>query len=309
MCPIFANLTSDLRASPWQTRPEWREGKTAMTGELDRDILFCRMMGLLNKEELDGLAHKRVAVGGAGGVGFTHAEAFVRQGIGKINITDFDTFGPENMGRQFGCTVHTIGRNKEEVLAERLQAINPELQVQRFGAIGPENMDRFLDGVHFVADAVDYFNIGAHRLLMNTAHRNGIPGMIAGPAAYGCSVHFFHPDHMSFDEYFDLHDGQPEQQQLDHWGTGLGPMHMYRHYVPEPYLNMEKRTTSVVSSVCLLSTAVLSGVGLRVLLGQSVKFKPVPYVYHFDLVEARFEEVYIPDGVRGIKANPEKYFR
>lgn len=280
-----------------------------MTDAFDRNVLFCRMIGLLTQEQLDSLEHKKVAVGGAGGVGFTHAECFVRQGIGRMNVSDFDTFGPENMGRQFGCTVATVGRNKEEVLTERLMSINPALKVQRFGALGPDNIASYLDGVDFVADAVDYFNVVAHRMLHGEARKRRIPAMIVGPQAYGCTIQLFDPDHMSFDEYFDLRDGMPVPEQLDNWGTGLGPSHMYRHYTSEPYLDMEKKTASVVSAVCLLSTAVLAGVALRLLLGQSVAFKPVPYMYHFDLVNAQFEELHIPDGVRGIKADPERYYR
>lgn len=280
-----------------------------MTDTFDRNILFCRMIGLLSQEQLDGLADTAVAVGGAGGVGFTHAEAFVRQGIGRIHISDFDAFGPENMGRQFGCTTKTVGRDKAEVLEERLLSINPALQLVRFGALTPDNIGAFLDGVAFVGDAVDYFAIRPHRMLHMEAYRRGIPSMLVAPQAYGCTVHLFDPAHMSFDQYFDMSDELTEKQMLDNWSTGLGPTHMYRHYLPERYLDMEKRTASVVSAVCLMSTAILTGVGLRRILGQHTNFKPLPTMYHFDLVEARFEEVLIEDGVRGIRANPEKYFR
>lgn len=280
-----------------------------MTDKFDRNILFCRMIGLLTQAELDSLAHKTVAVGGAGGVGFTHAETLVRQGIGRIKISDFDAFGPENMGRQFGCTVHTVGRDKAEVLEERLMSINPALKVERFGALNAGNIADFLDDVDFVGDAVDYFAVKAHRLLHGEAHRRRIPSMLAAPQGYGCTVHFFDPDDMSFDQYFDLNDAMTEQEQLENWSTGLGPSHMYRHYLSERHLNMEKRTASVVSAVCLLSTAVLAAVALRRLLDQPVAFKPIPYMYHIDLVTARFEEIHIPNGVKGIKADPEKYFR
>jgi molybdopterin/thiamine biosynthesis adenylyltransferase len=280
-----------------------------MTTSFDRNILFCRMIGLLTQEQLDSLEHKIVAVGGAGGVGFTHAEAFVRQGIGRIRISDFDAFGPENMGRQFGCTVSTVGRDKATVLEERLMSINPALKVDRFGALEPANIAAFLDGVDFVGDAVDYFNIRAHRLLHGEARKRGIKSMLVAPQAYGCTIHLFDPEHMSFDEYFDLDDDMPEKTLLDHWSTGLGPSHIYRHYLPERYLDMEKRTASVVSAVCLLSTAILTGVGLRLMLGQSVGYRPVPYMYHMDLVTGQFDGIHIPDGVRGIKADPEKYFR
>ncbi|HEY5210012.1 MAG TPA: ThiF family adenylyltransferase [Stellaceae bacterium] len=280
-----------------------------MTDPFDRNILFCRMIGLLTQQQLDSLADKCVAVAGAGGVGFTHAESIVRQGIGRIKISDFDIFGAENMGRQFGCTTLTVGREKADVLQERLMAINPALKIERFGALTADNVAPFLDGADFVCDAVDYFHIGPHRMLHREARNRGIPSMLTAPQGYGCTAHLWDPAHMSFDEYFDLNDSMSEQDQLDNWGLGLGATHMYRHYLAARNLDMENKSGSVISSVCLLSSAVIAAVCLRRLLGQPIYFKPLPYMYHLDLVMGRFEELHIPDGVRGIKADPEKYMR
>ena len=280
-----------------------------MSDPFDRNILFCRMIGLLTQEQLDSLAHKTVAVGGAGGVGFTHAECIVREGIGRIKISDFDKFGAENMGRQFGCTTLTVGRDKAEVLEERLLAINPALKIERFGELTGDNIGAFLDGVDFVCDAVDYFHIAPHRLLHGEARKRGIPSMLAAPQGYGCTAHLWDPDHMSFDEYFDLNDRMTAQEQLNNWGIGLGPTHVYRHYLDKRNLDMENKTGSVISAVCLMATGVISAVALRRLLGQPIAFKPVPYMYHIDLVMGRFDELHIPEGVRGIKADPEKYMR
>jgi molybdopterin/thiamine biosynthesis adenylyltransferase len=280
-----------------------------MSNPFDRNILFCRMVGVLTQEQLDSLEDKTVAVGGAGGVGFTHAESLVRQGIGRIKISDFDTFGPENMGRQFGCTVHTIGRDKAEVLEERLRSINPALKVERFGALGADNIAAFLDGVDFVCDGVDYFNIIARRILHSEARRRRIPAMIVGPQAYGCAVFLFDPDHMSFDNYFDLHDGMSEQAQLDNWGQGLSPGKLFRHYASAPDLDMRNKRASTISAVCLLSTAVMAGIALRRLLDEPASIKPVPYMYHLDLTLARFEEIHVPQGLKGLRADPERYLR
>lgn len=280
-----------------------------MSDPFDRNILFCRMIGLLTQEQLDSLAHKTVAIGGAGGVGFTHAESIVRQGIGRVKISDFDTFGAENMGRQFGCTTLTVGREKAEVLQERLLAINPALQIERFGALAPDNIDRFLDGVDFVCDAVDYFHIAPHRMLHREARKRGIPSMLTAPQGFGCTAHLWDADNMSFDDYFDLNDRMSDQEQLNHWGMGLGATHIYRHYLAKRNLDMENKTGSVISAVCLLSSAIMAAVSLRRILGQPIFFKPVPYMYHIDFVMGRFDELHIPEGVRGIKANPEKYMR
>ncbi|MGH7074776.1 MAG: ThiF family adenylyltransferase [Stellaceae bacterium] len=280
-----------------------------MADLFDRNTLFCRMIGLLTQEQLDSLERKTVAFAGAGGVGFTHAESIVREGIGGAKISDFDAFGAENMGRQFGCSTLTVGRDKAEVLEERLKTINPALRINRIGAITRENVGQFLDGVDIACDAIDYFSIEPHRLYHAEAHRRGVPSVLGAPQGYGATLHFFHPDHMSFDEYFDLHDGQPESEQMENWGEGLGPAQLYRHYLSNRNLDVHNKTGSVISAVCLLSTALVSAVVLRYLLGQESAFKPVPYIYHIDLVAGRFEEMYVPEGSRGIRADPGKYLR
>jgi len=275
----------------------------------DRNTLFCRMIGLLTQEQLDSLAHKTVAIGGAGGVGFTHAESIVRQGIGRVKISDFDTFGAENMGRQFGCSTETVGREKAEVLEERLMTVNPALKIERFGALSRDNIDRFLDGVDIACDAIDYFHVAPHRLYHSEARKRGIPVIFSGPQEYGVTLHLFDPKSISFDDYFDLRDGQDETEQLRNWGMGLGPSKPYRHYLSAPNLVFEQRTGSVTSGVCLLCSGLVATTALRRLLNQPIFFKPVPYIYHIDLVAGRFDELHVPDGVRGIKANPEKYLR
>jgi hypothetical protein len=123
------------------------------------------------------------------------------------------------------------------------------------------------------------------------------------------TLHQFEPDHMASDDYFDMHEGMSELEQLRHWGFGLGPMHLHKDYLPEPYLDLENRKTSITSSVCLMSTAILAAIVLRRLLNQPVMLKPVPYVYAVDVVMLRFEELYLPGGVRGIKADPARYYR
>ncbi len=275
----------------------------------DRDTLFCRMVGILTPQELASLADKVVAVPGAGGVGFTHAESLARMGIGTLRISDFDAFGPENIGRQFGATMHTVGREKVEVLRDRLHSINPALAVEPFGKLTEDNIARFLDGGHFVADAIDYFSIAPRRMLHREARRRRIPVAIAGPVGYGATLHLFHPDHMSFDEYFDLSDGKGEEENLLSFGEGLGPAQLYRHYMADRNLDFERKGGSVLSSSCLLCTSLVGTVALRLLLAKPGFFKPVPYVYQIDLMAGAMVELHIPEGVRAIKRDPEKYRR
>jgi tRNA threonylcarbamoyladenosine dehydratase len=228
-----------------------------MEAKFDRDTLFCRMIGLLGHAQLDVLAEKAVAVPGCGGVGYTHAESLTRMGVGRIKIADFDTFGAENIGRQFGATIHTVGRSKTAVLEERLHSINPAIVVDAFKEVSDTTIGRFLAGVDFVCDAIDYFSIAPRRLMYREARKHGIPVACSGPVGFGATLHIFEPGGMSFDEYYDLRDGQTEDEMLLNFGTGLNPGQLFRHSLDNQNLDFKNRSGSVVSSSCLLCCALL----------------------------------------------------
>ena len=82
---------------------------------------------LLGEEKLGMIERAHVLVVGLGGVGAYAAEMLVRAGVGEMTIADADTVGESNINRQLIALHSTIGRNKTEVLAERLRDINPEL--------------------------------------------------------------------------------------------------------------------------------------------------------------------------------------
>ena len=92
-----------------------------MTNWLERTEL------LLGEEKLAMLRRANVLVVGVGGVGAYAAEMIVRAGVGRMTIADADTVGESNINRQLIALHSTIGRNKTDVLAERLRDINPQI--------------------------------------------------------------------------------------------------------------------------------------------------------------------------------------
>ena len=113
---------------------------------------------LLGAEKLDMLRKANVLVVGVGGVGAYAAEMIVRAGVGRMTIADADRVSESNINRQLVALHSTVGREKCEVLAERLKDINPELQltmVNRF--IKDDETDALLDSDKFdyVVDAID----------------------------------------------------------------------------------------------------------------------------------------------------------
>ncbi len=123
-----------------------------MEGWLERTEL------LLGEEKLNILRNSNVLVVGVGGVGAYAAEMIVRAGVGRMTIADADKVSQSNINRQLVALHSTIGREKCDILAERLKDINPRLEltiVNRF--IKDDETDALLDSDKFdyVVDAID----------------------------------------------------------------------------------------------------------------------------------------------------------
>ncbi|MBR2976385.1 MAG: tRNA threonylcarbamoyladenosine dehydratase [Alistipes sp.] len=113
---------------------------------------------LLGSEKLSLLRRAHVLVVGVGGVGAYAAEMIARAGVGELTIADADVVGNSNINRQLVALHSTIGRQKCDVLAERLRDINPEIKlhtVNRF--IKDDETDALLNSAKFdyIVDAID----------------------------------------------------------------------------------------------------------------------------------------------------------
>lgn len=118
---------------------------------------FSRSRMLLGEEAMNRLAASRVAVFGVGGVGGFVVEALARSGIGTIDIIDNDTVALSNLNRQIIATMDTVGRDKVEVMKERIQSINPAAVVNAYKCFFlPETAGQFdFTAYDYVVDAID----------------------------------------------------------------------------------------------------------------------------------------------------------
>lgn len=118
---------------------------------------FARTKLLLGQDGIDKLQASRVAVFGVGGVGGYVCEALVRSGIGTFDIIDNDKVCESNINRQIIATTKTIGRDKVDVMRERMQDINPDVTVNIHKCFFlPENADEFpFEEYDYVVDAMD----------------------------------------------------------------------------------------------------------------------------------------------------------
>ena len=118
---------------------------------------FERTALLLGKASVERLARKRVAVFGVGGVGGFVCEGLVRAGIGAIDIVDKDIVALSNLNRQLIALHSTVGKNKVDVLEERLKDINKNLIIKKYKCFFlPETSETFdFREYDYVVDAID----------------------------------------------------------------------------------------------------------------------------------------------------------
>lgn len=133
---------------------------------------FDRAARLFGDAGIDRLQRSSVTVFGMGGVGSYAAEALARSGVGRLVIVDYDRICVTNVNRQLHATKPTLGKSKVAVMAERLLAINPEMQVDvRAEFYGPETSARLLvPEPDVVIDAID--NVAAKLHLIATCVRD-----------------------------------------------------------------------------------------------------------------------------------------
>ena len=118
---------------------------------------FSRTELLLGKEGLDKLRESKVIVFGIGGVGSFTVEALVRAGVGSIVLVDDDTICLTNLNRQIHATYNTIGREKVEVMKERVLSINKNCKVETKQVfVTKDNIPELVtDDIDYVIDAID----------------------------------------------------------------------------------------------------------------------------------------------------------
>ncbi len=104
------------------------------------------------------LLESRVLLIGAGGLGCPLAQYLAAAGVGTIGIIDFDRIDASNLQRQVLYTTADIGRPKVEVARERIQAMNPDVEVHTHAvALSSENALKLFAEYDVIVDGTDNF--------------------------------------------------------------------------------------------------------------------------------------------------------
>ena len=116
---------------------------------------YSRTRQLIGEEGLALLKASSVLIVGVGGVGSYAAEAVARAGVGNVTLMDGDSVQPSNLNRQLVALTSTIGKNKAEVMAERIRDIDPDTNVTALARFYEENDSLDLTAFDWVIDAID----------------------------------------------------------------------------------------------------------------------------------------------------------
>jgi molybdopterin/thiamine biosynthesis adenylyltransferase/rhodanese-related sulfurtransferase len=97
-----------------------------------------------------------VIVVGVGGLGIPAAVYLASAGVGKIGLVDDDRIEMPNLQRQFLFSESDIGRKKVEVAAQRLNQVNPNIEVVTYDEkLDSGNALEILTDYEVVIDATD----------------------------------------------------------------------------------------------------------------------------------------------------------
>lgn len=104
---------------------------------------------------------------GTGGLGAPMLQYLAAAGVGTIGLVDFDVVDVSNLHRQILFGVSDVGRPKVDVAKERLQEINPHIDIRTHEVrLTSENAKDILKDYDIIADGTDNFPT---RYLINDA--------------------------------------------------------------------------------------------------------------------------------------------
>ena len=124
---------------------------------MEMEDKFSRTEMLIGNDGLKKLSESKVAVFGLGGVGSYVCEGLVRGGIGNFVLIDFDRVDESNINRQLIATSKTVGRQKVDLMKERILEINPDanVEVYREFYMADSQSDIITEDLSYAVDCVD----------------------------------------------------------------------------------------------------------------------------------------------------------
>ncbi|MBX3178552.1 MAG: ThiF family adenylyltransferase [Candidatus Hydrogenedentes bacterium] len=126
--------------------------------------LQLREVGAAGQQKL---RDARVLVVGAGGLGSPALQYLAAAGVGALGIAENDTLDASNLHRQILFDADGVGREKAELAARRLRALNPFIQVRAHPVrLAADNVESIVRDYDVIVDGSDNFET---KFLLNDA--------------------------------------------------------------------------------------------------------------------------------------------
>ena len=130
----------------------------------------------LGEEGQERLSRSSVLLVGLGGLGSPAALYLAAAGVGRLGLVEFDRVDVSNLQRQILYGSADEGRPKLEVAAERLGALNPDLELTLIAErLGADNAMDLVRGYDLVLDGTD--NFPARYAVNDACAISGVPNV------------------------------------------------------------------------------------------------------------------------------------
>lgn len=186
---------------------------TPTFGSLNLAALFQRSLcAHLPEPAFARLQRMSVLIAGLGG-GSNIAELLARKGVGRLVVADLDVYEPHNI-RQRGSTSATWGKDKVDVMVDRLHEINPFASVTPVrGGVTLENARELVAQTDVAVDMLDFHALKEKVALHRAAREQGKIVLTAPSVVNGAVLYVFTPAGPTFEEFFEYQEGLPLGEQ------------------------------------------------------------------------------------------------
>ncbi|MEK6628997.1 MAG: ThiF family adenylyltransferase [Bdellovibrionota bacterium] len=256
----------------------------------DEDLyyeLFKRNQPVIRPSLQEKLKNLRLFIAGCGSTGGAFIEGASRLGVLGFRLTEPDHYELHNLNRQF-VYPGDVGANKAIVHAERLKKLfkncKSEVEVETSG-INESNIDRLLDGISLVFDAVDVTTVSGMKAKF-LLHERAASRKLMVLSAFD----------LGFKQWIRVFDyrlgGAALDGRLDHAKTFKNPLRaLVEGFCPLEELSVEiseellRMLQNPNSSACQLATAChLLAAFTAPLLIRFCDQKSIPNIVSFDLM-------------------------
>ena len=180
------------------------------------------MLPEIGPEGQQRLRRVSVLVVGAGGLGSPLSLYLAGAGIGRLGLVDDDRVAVTNLHRQILYTTPQVGEPKATLAAERLRALNPEVEVEAHAVrLTAENAESIIGSYDLVVDGTD--NFATRFLIDDVCRRQAKPYVYGAVRGFCAQVSVFHAGPVPH-SYRELFPDEEATLRMPHPGKGIvGP--------------------------------------------------------------------------------------